>query len=74
MVARRIIEACRLVGFIHITNDPCRPGLSIGGSAQLGAGGVGLGRGVLGGLGRASVVRHRDEVGGDVIAQQAPRT
>ena len=48
------------------------------GSAQLGAGrvglGLGLGRLVFGPLRGARAVGHGDEVRGDVVAQQAPRT
>src|SRR5689334_3469706 len=43
------------------------------GSAQLGAGRVGLGRLLARWLRRAFAVGHGDEVGGDVVTQQAPR-
>jgi len=43
-------------------------------SAQLGARGVGFGWGVFGGLGPASVVRHGDQMGSDIVAEEAPWT
>jgi hypothetical protein len=73
MAARRITEACRLVVFIHHTNEPRRTDLVGLFLSQLGSGGVGLRRLVLRRLRGAFAVGHGDEVGRHVIAEQTPR-
>jgi hypothetical protein len=42
-------------------------------SAQLGVRGVGLGWGVFRRIREAFAVRDEDEVGGDIVAEEAPR-